>query len=213
MFGDVLSYPSAVGVGPKHVVLTSASSDTVQLVERQSGKSVALLHEFKTPTDAAETSDGRVLVLEARGGSLIALDDAKGEKRTTLASGFDQPVAMALDGKGAAYVTTSDGKVTRVDLGNGAKTVVASGLAGPEGIDVAPDGRLIVAEVGAKRVTAIDPDTGGATVLAQNLAIGLPAPVGQSPAFITTGVAVDSQGTIFVSSDLTNAIFKIQRTE
>ncbi len=213
MFGDVLSYPSGVGVGPKHVVLASESSDSVQLVDRQSGKSVALFHEFKTPVDAAETSEGRVLVLEARSGSLIALDDEKGEKRTTIASGFDQPVAMALDGKGAAYVTSSDGKITRVDLASGAKTVVASGLAGPEGIDIAPDGRLIVAEVGAKRVTAVDPNTGAARVLAENLAIGLPAPAGQSTAFLTTGVAVDNHGTIFVASDLTNAILKIQRTE
>jgi sugar lactone lactonase YvrE len=211
MFGDVLSYPSGVGVGPKHVVLASLSSDSVQLIDRKSGKSVALLHEFKTPTDAAETSDGRILVLEVRTGSLIALDDAKGEKRTTIASGFEQPVAMALDAKGGVYVTSSDGKVTRVDLASGAKKVVAAGLAGPEGIDVAPDGQLIIAEVGAKRVVSFDPGSGALSIVAEGLPIGLPAPAGQSAAFLTTGVAVDAAGTIYVSGDLTNAILKIKR--
>ena len=71
---------------------------------------------------------------------------------------------MALDGKGAVYVTSNDGKITRVDLKDGTKTVVASKLSGPEGIDVAPDGRLIVAEVGAKRVSAVDPQTGAVSV-------------------------------------------------
>jgi sugar lactone lactonase YvrE len=209
MFGDPLSYPSGVGVGPKHVVLASMSSASVQIIDRVSGATVALAHEFNAPVDAAETADGRVLVLETGSGSLIALDDEKGEKRSTVATGFSQPVALALDGKGAAYVTSSDGKVTKVDLATGEKTDVATGLAGPEGIDVAPDGRLIVAEVGAKRVVAIDPATGTATPLAEGLAIGLPAPAGQAPAFLTTGVAVDGKGTVYVSSDLTNAILKI----
>ena len=211
MFGDALSYPSGVGVGPKHVVLASLSSNSVQLIDRKTGKSKALLHEFKAPTDAAETSDGRILVLEAGSGSLLALQDAKGEKRKVIATGLTGAVAMALDGKGAAYVTSNDGKVTRVDLKDGTKAVVASNLSGPEGIDVAPDGRLIVAEVGAKRVSAIDPKSGAVTVIAQDLAIGLPAPEGQAPSFLTTGVAVDSKGTIYVACDLTNAILKIKR--
>jgi sugar lactone lactonase YvrE len=209
MFGDTLSYPSGVGVGPKHVVLASMSSASVQIIDRMSGETVVLAHEFNGPVDAGETADGRVLVLETGSGSLIALDDEKGEKRSTVASGFNQPVAFALDGKGAAYVTSSDGKVTKVDLASGAKTEIASGLAAPEGIDVAPDGRLVVAEVGGKRLVAIDPASGASTTLAEGLPIGLAAPAGQAPAFLTTGVAVDGQGTIYVSSDLTNAILKV----
>ncbi len=209
MFGDPLSYPSGVGVGPKHVVLASMSSASVQIIDRASGETVVLAHGFKEPVDGAETGDGRVLVLEMGSGSLIALDDAKGEKRTTIASGFDRPVAFVLDGKGAAYVTSSDGKLTKVDLATGAKTEIASNLAGPEGIDVAPDGRIVLAEVGAKRLVAIDPASGASTTLAENLPIGLPAPAGQVPAFLTTGVAVDGTGTVYVSSDLTNAILKV----
>ena len=58
--------------------------------------------------------------------------------------------------------------------------MVADGLAGPEGIDVGPDGKLYVAEVGQKRVVAIDPATGAKTVIASNLDIGLRALSGRA---------------------------------
>ena len=55
------------------------------------------------------------------------------------------------------------------------KTVVAKDLKMPEGIALAPDGKLIVAEVGAKRVISIDPPNGAVTEIAGNLPIGLVA--------------------------------------
>ena len=48
----------------------------------------------------------------------------------------------------------------------------------PEGIAVAPDGKLVVAEVGAKRIVSIDPKDGTITEIAANLPIGLPAAPG-----------------------------------
>ncbi len=210
MFGDALAYPTGVGIGPKHIVLAGTSSNSVQILDRASGTTVALLHEFKVPMDGAEAADGRILVLEAGSGSLLALGDMKGEARTVIASGFNAPVAVVVDG-GNGYVTSSDGKITRVDLTSGAKTVVASNLSGPEGIDMTPDGKLIVAEVGAKRVVSVDPSSGAVQVVATGLAIGLPAPAGQDPAFLPTGVAAARDGTIYIAADLTNAILKIER--
>ena len=86
---------------------------------------------------------------------------------------------------------------------------MADGLAGPEGIDVGPDGRLFVAEVGQKRVVAIDPASGARTVIASNLDIGLAPFPGGPPALVPTGVAVAKSGTVYVSSDLRNALYKL----
>ena len=94
-------------------------------------------------------------------------------------------------------------------MASGARKVVADGLAGPEGIDVGPDGKLYVAEVGQKRVVAIDPATGAKTVIASNLDIGLATYPGGPPALMTTGVAVAKSGTIYVSSDTRNSIYKL----
>ena len=86
---------------------------------------------------------------------------------------------------------------------------MADGLAGPEGIDVGPDGRLYVAEVGQKRVVAIDPASGAKTVIASNLDIGLESFAGGPPALVPTGVAVGAGGAVYVSSDRRNALYKL----
>jgi streptogramin lyase len=79
----------------------------------------------------------------------------------------------------------------------------------PEGIALTPDGKPIVAEVGAKRIVEIDPQTGKLTEIAGNLPIGLLAAPGGLPTNIPTGVGVAATGTIYFSSDIENAIYKV----
>jgi DNA-binding beta-propeller fold protein YncE len=77
-------------------------------------------------------------------------------------------------GADAVYVTEPfAGQVSKIET-NGAKTVVAKDKM-PEGIALAPDGNLIVAEAGARRIVQIDPNRGTVTEIAANLPIGLPA--------------------------------------
>ena len=96
-------------------------------------------------------------------------------------------------------------------LAHDEKTVIAKDLKMPEGIAVAPDGRLIVAEVGAKRIVQIDPKDGTIAEIAANLPIGLPAAPGGLPSNVPTGVGVGATGVIYFSSDLENAIYKVVR--
>ncbi len=77
----------------------------------------------------------------------------------------------------------------------------------PEGIALTPDGKLIVAEVGAKRIVEIDPQTGKLTEIAGNLPIGLAGAPGGLPTNIPTGVG--ASGVIYFSSDIENAIYKV----
>jgi len=76
---------------------------------------------------------------------------------------------------------------------------------------VASDGDLIVAEVGARRIVRIDPVKGTVTEIAGNLPIGLPAAPGGLPTNIPTGVGIGATGTIYFSSDIENAIYKVVR--
>jgi hypothetical protein len=46
-------------------------------------------------------------------------------------------------------------------------------------------------------------------VIASNLDIGLAPYPGGPPALVPTGVAVSSSGTVYVSSDLRNALYKL----
>ena len=102
------------------------------------------------------------------------------------------------------------GALASVDLATGTVTRVLEGLAGPEGVDVGADGRVYLAEAGAGRVIAFDPKDASKSVIAEGLKMGLPAAEGTLPAYTTTGVAVSKKdGSVYVASDTTNAIYRI----
>ena len=125
--------------------------------------------------------------------------------------GLEGPVGIVAGSGGAIYLTEAfAGQVSKVEA-NVEKTVVAKDLKGPEGIALAPDGKLIVAEVGARRIIQIDPANGTITEIAANLPIGLPAAPGGLPSNIPTGVGVGATGVIYFSSDIENAIYKVVR--
>jgi sugar lactone lactonase YvrE len=207
--GDTHAYPIGISVGPRHVLLTSWFSNTVEKVDRKTGKLVATLTEFATPMDALESADGSIYVAELASGNLVKVSP-DGKTRSTVAKELRGPVAMAQGPGNLVYITEiAGGAVLQIDVATGARKVVADGLAGPEGIDVGPDGRLFVAEVGQKRVVAIDPASGARTVIASNLDIGLAPFSGGPPALVPTGVAVARSGTVYVSSDIRNALYKL----
>ena len=125
--------------------------------------------------------------------------------------GLEGPVGLVAASKGDVYVTEAfAGQVSKVEA-SGEKTVIAKDLKMPEGIALDPDGKLIVAEVGARRLIQIDPASGTVTEIAGNLPIGLPAAPGGLPTNIPTGVGVGATGVIYFSSDVENAIYKITR--
>ncbi|UYN94742.1 MAG: SMP-30/gluconolactonase/LRE family protein [Enhydrobacter sp.] len=207
--GDTHAYPLGISVGPKHVVLTSWFSNTVEKVDRKTGKLVVSLGDFAAPVDALEMADGTLYVAELATGNLVKVS-ADGKSRTIVARDLRGPVSMAQGTGSSIYVTEiAAGAVTRLDLASGARTVLADGLAAPEGIDVGPDGRIYVAEVGQQRIVAIDPATGARTIVASNLDIGLAPFPGGPPGLVPTGVAVGRSGAVYVSSDRRNAIYKL----
>ena len=207
--GDTHAYPLGISVGPRHVLLSSWFSMTVEKVDRKTGRLVATLPDFAAPVDAVEMAEGTLYVAELGTGNLVKVS-ADGKERTTIAKDLRAPAALAKGKDNIVYVTeTAAGAVTQIDVASGARKVLADGLAGPEGIDVGPDGRLYVAEVGQKRVVAIDPASGTKTVIASNLDIGLENYPGGPPALVVTGVAVGAGGAVYVTSDRRNALYKL----
>ena len=209
--GVTLEYPMSATANGDDVLLSSWFTGTVQLIDRKTGKTKEMLHDFKAPHDAVKLGDGSILVNELGSKSLIRASGEHGKDRTAVVGGLEGPVGLAAGSGGAVYLTEAfAGQVSKVEA-NGEKTVIAKDLKGPEGIAVAPDGKLIVAEVGAKRIIQIDPANGTITEIAANLPIGLPAAPGGLPSNIPTGVGVGASGVIYFSSDLENAIYKVVR--
>lgn len=207
--GVTLEYPMSATAKGDDVLLSSWFTGTVQLIDRKTGKTKEMLHDFKAPHDAIKLSDGSILVNELGSKSLVRASGEHGKDRTVVVGGLEGPVGMVAGPGGAVYVTEAfAGQVSKVEA-DGKKAVVAKDLKGPEGIALAGDGKLIVAEVGAKRIVSIDPANGAVTEIAANLPIGLPATPGGLPSNIPTGVGVGANGTIYFSSDVENAIYKV----
>ena len=206
-----LEYPMSATAKGDDVILSSWFTGTVQVIDRKTGTTREMMHDFKAPHDAIRLDDGSILVNELGSKSLIRTSGEHGKDRAVLIGGLEGPVGLVGGPKGEVYVTEAfAGQVSKIES-NGEKTVVAKDLKMPEGIALAPDGKLIVAEVGAKRIVEIDPDTGNVSEIAGNLPIGLVGPPGGLPTNIPTGVGVGTSGTIYFSSDIENAIYKVAK--
>jgi sugar lactone lactonase YvrE len=73
-----------------------------------------------------------------------------------LADGFDQLYGVAIAPSGIVAAEQGTGRVVSVD-DNGKVEVLAAGLADPVGVEVTPDGDVLVAESGAGRVVRVTP--------------------------------------------------------
>jgi sugar lactone lactonase YvrE len=207
--GGTLEYPLSATAKGDEVILSSWFTGTVQVIDRKSGKTKEMLHGFKAPHDAVRLGDGTLLVNELGTGSLVRVSGEHGADRMAILGGLAGPVGLVAASDSAVYLTEAfSGEVSMV-ASNGEKTTIARDLKMPEGIALSPEGRLIVAEVGARRLVEIDPVTGKLTEIAGNLPIGLAAAPGGLPTNIPTGVAVDATGAIYFSSDIENAIYKV----
>ena len=209
--GVTLEYPMSATAKGDDVLLSSWFTGTVQVVDRKTGTTKEMMHDFKAPHDAIRLADGSILVNELGSKSLIRASGEHGKDRTVLIGGLEGPVGLVGGPNGDVYVTEAfAGQVSKVKS-NGEKTVVAKDLKMPEGIALTPDGKLVVAEVGAKRIVELDPQTGKLTEIAGNLPIGLVGAPGGLPTNIPTGVGVGATGTIYISSNIENAIYKVTK--
>ena len=209
--GVTLEYPMSATARGDEVILSSWFTGTVQVIDRKTGATREMMHDFKAPHDAVRLADGSILVSELGSKSLVRASGEHGKDRNVLIGGLEGPVGLVGDAKGDVYVTEAfAGQLSRVGS-NGEKTAIAKDLKMPEGIALTPDGKLIVAEVGAKRIVEIDPQTGKLAEIAGNLPIGLAGAPGGLPTNIPTGVGVGASGTIYFSSDIENAIYKVTK--
>jgi hypothetical protein len=209
--GVTLEYPMSATAKGDNVILSSWFTGTVQLIDRKTGKTKEMLHGFKAPHDAVLLDDGSLLVNELGSKSLVRVSGEHGNDRHVVIGDLGGPVGLVAGAGGTVYLTEAfAGQVSKIEA-NGEKTILAKDLKMPEGIALAFDGSLIVAEVGAKRIIKVDAVKGTVTEIAGNLPIGLAGAPGGLPTNIPTGVGIGMSGTIYFSSDIENAIYKITK--
>jgi sugar lactone lactonase YvrE len=208
--GVDMEYPFALGVSDKLVAMASWFTGSVQVLDRSSGKTLAMTHGWKAPYDALPLADGSVLVAEIATGSITQASGADFKTRKVISSGLGGPVQMTLGRDGDLYVTEAAGNLVRIKLADGSKTVVASGLALPQGVAQTPWGTFIVAEGALARLTEVNPATGKLRTVADKLPIGLSGGPGMPPPYVATGVDVGPDGSIYFSANRNNGVYRIR---
>ncbi|MBA6418843.1 DUF6923 family protein [Pseudomonas sp. 5Ae-yellow] len=208
--GSDAEYPISVGLGKERLLLTSFSTGTLHVIDRQDNKTLHMIHGLKAPSGAVELSNGDIVVSEMESGKLLRLSGESLDQQQVLSEGLQGPVQMILGHDGMIYLTEIAGFLTRVDPATGKLERLVSDLQLPEGLSETADGKFVVAESAAHRLLLVDPATGTKSVLASELPIGFPAGPGMPPTGIPTGVAVAADGTIFFSSDIDNGLYRLQ---
>ncbi|BBX23921.1 gluconolaconase [Mycolicibacter terrae] len=194
-------------VGPGEFVVTTSGGQVSRYVPAES-RSEVLADGFDQlygvaagPAGVAVTEFGTGRVLGVRAGAV-----------DVLAHGLAGPVGIALaqDAEAGSYLVAESGagRVVRVSA-SGVETVV-DGLSCPQGILVA-DRRLYLVDAGARRVLAVDLDTGTRHAIADGLPVGpppgvAPKPLRGMPPFSGpqgpfAGIARSRDGTLFVAAD------------
>jgi hypothetical protein len=131
--------------------------------------------------------------------------------RTTLAE-LGVPAGLAATGQDLWATDWAAGTVVQLVKGGQQLTppaVVASGLSGPEGLAVAPDGSLLVVESQAGKLSRIQPASGAVSLVAAGLNVGTAGPATAPPLWSLDGVAVGPSGAIYVGGDKASELYRI----
>ncbi len=214
VIGLVSDVGEVMSVQPHGTHLLLSSPTTVRIWDPDGDRLVARFEGFKEAVDALPL-DGDIIVSEYETGSVVRFDPASPDDRTVIASGLDAPAGLAVHG-GDLYVADRSGTLLQI-LDDGERLdpprLVATGLAGPEGIAADEDGTLYVVEEDAGRVTRVDPETGAVTVVADGLALrGLEQKSVQqvTPVGYLAGIAVGN-GSLYVSGYPDNRVYRIDQ--
>lgn len=203
-----IAYPITTSVFEDNLILIGTSTGSLQVYDRKKNQFKSGLGGFASPSHALMMDDGSFILAEMATGKLRRVTGKGSKKRKAFAEGLLGPAYLARAGSNAVYVSEMmGGSVSRIDLTSGQKKVIVKGLKVPMGVGVLPDGKLVVLEVGAGQLLEVTPATGALKTLVSNLAVGYP-PGG--PPGLVVGVAVSEAGTIYVTSDIENVLYKIR---
>lgn len=164
---------------------------------------------FQKPTNAIRFR-GDVIVADAGDGTVVKLDD-----RSPLLENLKVPAGLVANGDDLYVGDWETGEIWKVvessEQGYSANVVV-DGLANPEGLAFDLDGTLLVVEVGEKRLLRVDLNSGDKKVVVDNLDIGLAAPKGTASTWVAlSSVAVSASGDLYVTGDVGNVIYKLEK--
>jgi sugar lactone lactonase YvrE len=204
---------NAVTVAPdgENLLLTSWFANSVEIWNPATSKAVASYHDFAVPLNAIRFR-GDLIVAELGTASVLRVNGADPTQRTPLITEMGVPAGLAATADELWVSDFTTGQILQLVAGGevlAEPELIATGLVTPEGLAITDEGLLLVVESSLHRLSAIDLETGEVIVVAENLALGSPPWPGMPPLNVLNGVTVDSAGTIYVTGDIDNVIYRI----
>jgi sugar lactone lactonase YvrE len=204
--------PNTVVVDGDNLLITSWFGNAVFVWNPDAKELVEEYYDFNMPMNTIRFQ-GDLVVAELGTGSVVRVSAADPAQRTTLAAGFVKPMGLATDDENLWLSDRDTGKVWQV-IADGEPMeeprLIAQGLYRPEGMAIAPDGRLLVTETGTGRLLSIDLKTGATSIMTENLGFSPIYPEGMIPWGMMSSIAVSPSGTIFVTADEANVVYRIE---
>ena len=155
------------------LLVAESGTGTISAMNAHTHTKTVLGTGYNAPHDIALSNDGvHAYVTESPGTLLrVGLGAANRASAIVVASGLNGIGQIALDeAHGFAYVAEfTAGRVQRIDLATGAKTVVAAASGAPRGVLLTGDARFIYVSDDSGRITCFDLATNTQTVIASGL--------------------------------------------
>ncbi len=204
--------PNTVAVDGENLVMSGWFGNSVVVWNPQTQEVLEEYYDFNMPLNAVRFQ-GDLIVAELGSGSVVRASAADPSQRTALIEGIAVPAGLAASSEDLWVSDRATGNVWQLaadgeTLPN--PKLIAGGLDRPEGMALAPDGRLLVAETGTGRLVAIELDTGALATIAEGLAFNPEGPEGAPPTMVMSSVAIDPSGVIYVTGDLANVLYRIE---
>ncbi|MEO0549185.1 MAG: hypothetical protein AAFZ91_04630 [Pseudomonadota bacterium] len=196
-----------LSVDGENLVLTSWFDGDVRLWDPVTKQRLAHYPNLAGPVAAVRYAGGLAIAEHYKGGVFLYGAD---EQPIALAEGLSAPTGLfAADG--ALYVGDRElgqiSLIARDGVALDAPEIIATDLEAPEGFLVTAQG-IIVVEAAAARVTLIDA-TGTRRVLAE-IPAGSPETPGLPPSQIFNGIAMDEDGSLFITGEGARVLYRIK---
>jgi DNA-binding beta-propeller fold protein YncE len=162
LFATGLNQPMGIAIkGDRVLVADAIMVRTVELGKYVKTKLNAFINQgMPLPTSLSEGPGDQVFWATSISGAVVIGNAVTGEFKA-VASGLNGPVGVLMEKNPTMILVAeySGGQISEVNLANGAKRVVTTGLEGPLALAWVGDA-LYVAEAKAGRVSKVDPATG-----------------------------------------------------
>jgi glucose/arabinose dehydrogenase len=225
-----LNVPEGLAVDSAGDIFADGTGDgTIEVLAKASGSvfgvpvtagtlTTVVASGLDEPAGLALDTAGDLFIADPGAGTISVLPKATGrilgvpvtaDNLTTLASGLDGPLSVAVDGAGDVYIanfyggTVSvlpniSGSILGVPVTAGVMTTLASGLNGPSGVAVDGAGDLYFADYYSGTVSVLAKASG--TIFGVTATAGSPATVASGLSF-PFGLATDKAGDLFVANE------------